>query len=168
MTDFKNTIFDTGTWSPKLQYIHQEWFNFNFLNTLFGLLIFTVLIVIFIYLARKGKKLFVRRIPGLESVEEALGRATELGKSVLYISGLGGEGDIQTIASMNILGNIAETIAHYDTDLNVPCIVPIVMTIEQELVKQGYARAGRPENYKESSVYFLTGDQFAYAAAEKE
>jgi len=160
-----NALFDLTTWPEWLRKVNDFGFDFNKLNVLIGLVIFGSLILYFIYHARRGKELFVRRIPGLERVEEALGRATELGKSILYISGIGGEADVQTIAAMNILGNIAEQVAHYDTDLLVPCINPIVMTIEQELVKQGYIRAGRPENYRESSVYFLSDQQFAYAAA---
>jgi len=149
-----------------LEFINKYVFNFEKLNVLVALISFGALILYFIYHARRGKKMFIRRIPGLEAVDEALGRATELGKSVLYVSGIGYEGDVQTIAAMNILGNVAEEVAHYDTDLIVPCMNPIVMTIEQELVKQAYTRAGRPENYKEDSVYFLASQQFPYAAAQ--
>ena len=39
------------------------------------------------------------------------------------------------------------------------------MTIEQELVKQAYTRSGRPEDYKESSIFFISTQQFAYASA---
>ncbi len=156
---------DISSWPEWLQFANENIFDFNKLNVLVGLAIFGALILYFIYHARRGKELFVRRIPGLESVEEALGRATELGKPILYISGIGYEGDVQTIAAMNILGNIAEQVAHYDTDVIVPCINPIVMTIEQELVKQAYTRAGRPENYKSESIFFVTMQQFAYAAA---
>lgn len=148
-----------------LQTINEFAFDLNKLNVLIGLVIFGAMILLFIYYSRKGKEFFVRRIPGLESIDEALGRATELGKPILYVSGIGYEGDVQTIAAMNILGNVAEEVAHYDTDIIVPCYNPIVMSIEQELVKQAYMRAGRPENYKESSIYFLTNVQFAYAAA---
>lgn len=146
-------------------FINTYIFDMDKLNVLIGLVAFGAMILMFIYYSRRGRDFFVRRIPGLESIDEALGRATELGKPVLYITGIGGEGDVQTIAAMNILGNVAEEVAHYDTDILVPCINPIVMSIEQELVKQAYMRAGRPENYKESSVYFLTGEQFSYAAA---
>jgi hypothetical protein len=151
--------------SMRLQTIHEFFFDLNKLNVLIGLTIFGALILYFIYHARKGKKLFVRKIPGIDSVEEALGRATELGKPILYVSGIGYEGDVQTIAAMNILGNVAEQVAHYDTDIIVPCSNPIVMTIEQELVKQAYTRAGRPEEYKEGSIFFITDQQFAYASA---
>ena len=156
---------DISQWHIKLRFINEYFFDFNKANVLIGLVIFGALILYFIYHARRGKKLFVRKIPAIDSVEEALGRATELGKSVLYVSGIGYEGDVQTIAAMNILGNVAEQVAHYDTDIIVPCINPIVMTIEQELVKQAYTRAGRPEDYQESSIFFITTQQFAYASA---
>ena len=35
----------------------------------------------------KRKDIFLRRIPGLDAVDEAIGRATELGKPVLYMTG---------------------------------------------------------------------------------
>ena len=156
---------DISQWPMWLRFTNEYFFDFNKANVLIGLVIFGALILYFIYHARRGKKLFVRKIPAIDSVEEALGRATELGKSVLYVSGIGYEGDVQTIAAMNILGNVAEQVAHYDTDIIVPCINPIVMTIEQELVKQAYTRAGRPEDYQESSIFFITTQQFAYASA---
>jgi len=145
--------------------IDATWFDLDKLNVLVALVVLSALILYFIYHARRGKALFVRRIPGLESVEEAIGRATELGKPMLYVSGIGGAGDVATIAAMNILGYVAEQVAHYDTDLLVPCIDPVVMTIEQELVKNSYTRAGRPENYKEDNVCYVTGEQFPYAMA---
>jgi hypothetical protein len=148
-----------------LSTIDATWFDLDKLNVLVALVILSALILYFIYHARRGKALFVRRIPGLESVEEAIGRATELGKPILYVSGINGAGDVATIAAMNILGYVAEQVAHYDTDLLVPCIDPVVMTIEQELVKTSYTRTGRPENYKEDNICYLTGEQFPYAMA---
>jgi hypothetical protein len=66
---------------------------------------------------------------------------------------------------MNILGYVAERVADYDSDLRVPCMEPIVMTIEQELVKQAYTRAGRPDAYKQENIFFVTAQQFPYAMA---
>jgi hypothetical protein len=152
-------------WPAFLQYIDRYIFDVDKLNVLVAFVILGGLILYFIYHARRGRVLYIRRIPGLESVEEALGRATELGKPVLYVSGSGYAGDVATIAAMNILGYIAEEVANYDTDLLVPCMDPVVMTIEQELVKQAYTRAGRPENYREDNTYFVTDQQFAYATA---
>ncbi|NLF39143.1 hypothetical protein GX586_06845 [bacterium] len=148
-----------------LTFIDAHLFDLQKANVLAAMLIIGGLILYYIYHARRGKSLFIRRIPGLESVEEAIGRATELGKPILYVSGIGTQDNMATIAAMNILGYVAEHVAHYDTDLTVPCIDPIVMTIEQEVVRNSYARAGRPENYREEHIYFATNQQFPYAMA---
>ena len=40
-------------------------------------------LIYYIRYARKGGEIFLRSIPGLKAVEEAVGRSTEMGKSVL-------------------------------------------------------------------------------------
>ena len=41
----------------------------------------------------------------------------------------------------------------------------LTLTAGQEIVKEGFLRAGRPERYHDDMVYFISGEQFAYAAA---
>ena len=48
---------------------------------------FVLLILGYIGIARR-RELKIRRIAGLEALDEALGRATEMGKPVLFIHGL--------------------------------------------------------------------------------
>jgi hypothetical protein len=47
----------------------------------------------------------------------------------------------------------------------VPHRDPIVMAVCQEIVKEAYIEAGRPDAYKEDSNFFITSDQFSYTAA---
>jgi len=140
-------------------------FNTARLNILIAMVIFFVLVVYYIETAKKGKNLFVRRIAGLDAVEEAVGRATEMGKPIIYVPGLGSVADIATIASLNILGEVAKKVAQYDSALLVPNRDPIVYTVAREMVKESYAKAGRPDAFKPDSVFFVTGEQFAFAAA---
>jgi len=132
---------------------------------LIGVTIFTVLTLIFVQLAKRGAKLYVRPLPGIEAVDEAIGRATEMGRPILYIMGLGAASDIATIASFTILGRVAKKVAEYQTSLIVPCYDPIVMAVGQEVVKSSFLDAGFPDSYNEDSVYFVTQSQFAYVAA---
>jgi len=134
-------------------------------NILIGTLILSGLLLYFIYTARKGKELFIRRIAGLDAVEEALGRATEMGKPILYVSGLGSMSDVATIASVNILGQVARKAAIYEIRLIVPCFDPIVLAVEREVIKEAYLDVGRPDAYDPNDVFFVTQSQFAYAAA---
>lgn len=141
-----------------------QWFHKGKTPLFLAMLLFSAAIVWNIYHARSGKDVFIRRIPGLEAVEEAIGRATEMGRSILYILGLGGVDNVATIASMTILGQVARRTADYETTLRVPCNDPIVLNVVREMVKTSYLDEGRPDAYNEDDIFFLTNDQFAYAA----
>jgi hypothetical protein len=115
--------------------------------------------------AAKRREIFLRRIPGLDAVDEAIGRATELGKPILYLTGAGDMSEPSTIAAAVILGRVAKRVAAYETDLLVPHRDPIVMAVCQEITKQSYLEAGKPDVFKEDSNFFITTDQFSYTAA---
>ena len=151
-----------GTASAKAS---GQWFNTARTNALIGVIFVTAVIVFFIYRAKGGAELFVRKIAGLEAVDEAIGRATEMGKPILYVTGLGDASDIATIAAMTILAKVARKTAEYETPLIVPCYDPIVMIVEKEMVKQAYTEAGKPDAFDEDSVFFVTQSQFGYVAA---
>lgn len=127
-----------------------------------AVVVFTALTVYFIFRAKRGAELYIRPLAGIDAVDEAIGRATEMGKPILYVLGLGTAADIATIASFTILGRVSKKVAEYQTSLIVPCYDPIVMTIAQETVKTGYYNAGRPDEYNQDNVFFLTNQQFAY------
>jgi len=143
----------------------QEWFSLDRLNVLIGVVVYTALLLYFIYQAKKGKELFVRKIAGLEAVDEAIGRATEMGKPILYIPGLSTISDVATLASLNILSKVAKKSAQYETRLIVPCTDPIVMPVCQEVVKAACLDGGRPDVYREEDIYYITYSQFGYVAA---
>ena len=141
-----------------------RWFDPGKIWIFFAVLLYSATVVYCIYHARSGKELFIRRIPGLEAVDEAIGRATEMGRSIMYILGLGGVSNVATIASMNILSQVAKKTADYETPLRVPCNDPIVMNVVREMVRTAYLNEGRPDAYNEENIFFLTESQFAYAA----
>ena len=142
-----------------------QWFDMNTVPALVGSAILSLILLYFINRARKDRNLFIRRISGLDAVDEALGRATEMGRPTLYVPGLSSIADVATIASLNILGEVAKKVAQYDSALLVPNRDPIVYTVAREMVKESYAKAGRPDAFKQDSVFFVTDQQFAYAAA---
>lgn len=158
-----STVFaDSEIFGPIQSY--GQWFNWKRLTVLLLVAGFLFLTMFFIKKAKGGAKLFVRRLAGIEAIDEAIGRATEMGKPILYVLGLGTAADIATIASYTILSRVAKKVAEYQTGLIVPCYDPIVMAIAQETVKTSYMNAGRPDAYDEDMVYFVTNQQFAYVA----
>ncbi|MFV0444472.1 MAG: DUF6754 domain-containing protein [Planctomycetaceae bacterium] len=121
-------------------------------------------VVLFIGLARSGVKLYIRKIAGLDAVEEAVGRATEMGRTCLFVPGVLDINDIQTVAGLTILSRVAERAAEYDARLEVPTSRSLVMTAARETVQSAYLTAGRPDAYNEDAISYVTDEQFGYVA----
>jgi hypothetical protein len=141
-----------------------QWINSGRVGALIILLILSAVILWFIETGKRGRKLYIREIGGLSAVEDAVGRATEMGRPVLYIPGIMDMDDIQTIASMVILSRVARKTAEYGSALIVPTSRSVVMSVAQEVVKEGYLQAGRPDAFQKENISYITDDQFGYAA----
>ena len=122
-------------------------------------------VVVFIQIAKSGRELKIRKIAGLEAVDEAVGRATEMGRSVLFIPGILDINDMQTVSGITVLSRVAGLAAEYGAQLDVPTSRSLVMTTARETVQAAYLQAGRPDAYNEDSIYYLTDEQFGYVAA---
>lgn len=142
----------------------ENWFYMHKLSFLLLFLILGSAIVFYVMAARRGKDFYIRRISGLDSMEEAIGRATEKGKPILFVPGISELDDIQTIASLSILGQLAQRAAEYNTEIIVPCRFAMVLSAAREVVKEAYLKAGRPDAYREDRIFYLTDDQFGYVA----
>ena len=121
-------------------------------------------LIYFIRLAHRGEDFYLRSIPGLKAVEEAVGRSTEMGKPVLYVPGIMDMDQVETVAGVIILGHVSKMTARYETSLNVPVSRSIVMKAGREIVRESYTMEGRPDLFQDDMVHYLTDDQFAYAA----
>lgn len=128
-------------------------------------LVFSSLVLLFIHRSRQGHTLFIRRIPGIAAMEEAVGRATELGKKVFYLPGAGSVDDIQTIASLAVLRHVATLTARYSVDLEVLNKDPLTYAATRETTQEAYLEAGRPDLFNDDLVSYVTYDQFAYTAS---
>ena len=142
-----------------------QWFHTGKIPVLGFVLMFFAFTLTFVRMAEKGADLYVRPLSGIEAVDDAIGRATEMGRPILYVLGLGTATEVATIASFSVLGRVAKQVAEYQTSIIVPCYDPIVMAVAQEVVKSSFLDAARPDDYKEESVFFVTNYQFAYVAA---
>jgi hypothetical protein len=143
----------------------SQWINMTRGSVFVGMALFFAFVLYYLVGAQSGKKPFVRRIPGIDAIEEAIGRATEMGRSVLYIPGIQDISDIQTVAGLVILESVAKLTAKYETPITVPVTYPIPFTIAEEMVKAGHLHAGRPDSYDPNSVRFVSPEQFAYVAS---
>jgi hypothetical protein len=159
----ENVAWYSGVAGPV--YPVENWYNTRRTNVLIGILVTALFVGWFIHRGRKGKSLYLRPIAGLLAMDEAIGRATEMGKPILYSSGRGKMERPASIASMNIFGSVAEKVASFGTPLIFPNNDPVVTAVAQEVAREGYTKAGHPDLYDPDNIYFVTDSQFGYAAA---
>lgn len=141
------------------------WFRSERTNALALLLFFSAVVLLYIRRAKRGASLFIRKLPGLEAIDEAVGRATEMGRTVLFVPGIQDLDDMQTIAGLSILSRVANITARYETDLLVPILYPLAFAAGQEIVRSAYMNAGKADKFRDDMVRYIAGEQFAFAAA---
>lgn len=155
-----NVLFSSeSAFIPKAEY-----FNTDKVSLLIFMLLVCSAVIYFILSAKSGKELYIRQIAGLESIDEAVGRATEMGQPVLFVPGINDIDDMQTIAALTILRQVARKAAEYDASLIVPVARSMVLSTAREVVRTAFMEAGRPDAYNEDSVFYLTDDQFGYVS----
>ncbi|MCX6344550.1 MAG: hypothetical protein NT018_05680 [Armatimonadetes bacterium] len=121
-----------------------------------------------IFSARSGKEIYIRRIAGLKEIDEAVGRATEMGRPMLFNTGNADFTAAPTLAAIGVLGHVAQTAAKMGARVIVFTCVPVVIPVAEDVVKGAYAAEGRPELFDAKDIRFLAaqGDQTALASAQ--
>lgn len=130
------------------------------------LVLFAVFVFFLIMYIRRGREIAevpIRRVAGLDALDEAIGRATEMGKGVHYTMGLQ-DFEAQTFASFEILRYTAGLTAKMDVPLIVSNYRPQVHPVTEEIVRGAYTSAGRPDSYQPDNIRFLSDQQLAYAS----
>ena len=142
----------------------RNWFDGKRFPLFLITVIFSGSVIFWILKARKGEEIKIRKIAGLEAVDEAVGRATEMGRSILFVPGIQDMNEIQTIAGITVLSRVAKVAAEYEAKVEVPTSRALVMTAARETVQASFLAAGRPESYNQDLVYYVTDEQFGYVA----
>lgn len=131
------------------------------------LIVLSAMTISVIRLSHQDKiKVSVRAIVGLNAIDEAIGRATEMGAPVHFTPGLGditAVDSAQTLAGLEILSYVARAAARYDANLIVTIRMPNVFPIAQELTRQGFIAEGKGDALRDDTVRYISSDQDAYA-----
>lgn len=142
----------------------RQWFDGDRFAFCVMLAIVCGAILAFIALARSGARMWIRKMNGLDAIDEAVGRATEMGRSCLYVAGIQDLNEIETIAGITVLSRVAQKAAEYDATVVMPTSRSLVMTAARETTQAAYLAAGRPEAYQEDRIYYVTDEQFGFVA----
>ncbi len=122
----------------------------------------------FISRAQKGKIPTLRNIAGLTAIREAVGRATEMGGTVMVIPGIGGLTTVEapeTLAGISVIGFVSSLVARYGTKIVTLTIKPEVVPLMEETIKASFRAEGKLDAYSPEMVRFVSGDQWGIATA---
>lgn len=124
-----------------------------------------IVLPVFYYInkAKKNKNLYVRRIPGIDAIDETIGRSVEMGRPLFFSTGLTRINPI-LYACLGVLNHVAKKAAIFHSKLFVPQNDPEVLAIVEDTVRSAYQSENKLSYYDPNSVQFLSGEQFAYAA----
>lgn len=135
-----------------------------------GMMIQIALALVIYLLLRKtrngGTLPKIRRLAGLDAIDEAIGRSTEMGRPTIFANGSNGLDDAQTIASFPVLSYAARSCARYDTKLIAVSYVPSVYPVMEAIVRTSYLEAGKGDSYDQiNTVRFIASGWGAAASA---
>jgi hypothetical protein len=134
--------------------------------TLGILILFTLMIApvpYYIRRARQGKEMYVRRLAGVDAVDEAIGRSAELGRPVSFSTGLTNISPV-LYAVLGVLYYVSRKVAQYKTTIIVPQYNPEVMAVVEDTLRDAYRDEGRLSFFDPNSIRFLSEEQLAFAA----
>ena len=111
-----------------------------------------VLFYYFVSRAKAGKLPRVRTLPAVEAMEEAVGRAAEMGRPISYTPGLSGsiassQGP-QLLANISILGYVAEMCAERGVPIIYTCCIADCLPLVEETLRTSYMRMGKLDDLK--------------------
>jgi hypothetical protein len=115
-----------------------------------------------------GKPPQLRRLAQVEAINEAVGRATEMGRPIHFSPGFApliNLDSAQTFAGLALLGYTARLAARFNAPLIVTINQPDVFPLAEEIVNQAYVQEGNREGLKPDTVRYLSDQQFSYSAA---
>jgi hypothetical protein len=111
----------------------------------------------------KGRLPYLRKISGLDAIDEAIGRATEMGRPILFSGGLSGI-SIVSLQALAVAAKVAKAAVKYGTRLIIPVCDQTMLPVTEEVIREVYMAEGKPEAFRMEDVRFLSDRQFAYAA----
>ena len=139
--------------------------NENKTPVLYFFLLLAATVLMSLIAARFKNNIFIRKLRAVAEIEDAIGRAAEMGRPALYLTGLYDMNALPTMASIEILSYVSEKTAVYDTKLLVPCCRSLVMNAARETVRASFIKTGRGAFYDPENIKYITDDQWGFVSA---
>lgn len=118
--------------------------------------------------SKEGKVRQIRRIPGLDAIDETIMRSVELGRPVVVSPGkdaISGSRALPMLSGVAMVRYIASETAKVGIPLHIPAGAPDLYTISAENYRSGCIEGGHPEAYNPMNVYFFTDQVWSYISS---
>ncbi|QYK53672.1 MAG: hypothetical protein KF824_01995 [Fimbriimonadaceae bacterium] len=145
-------------WLQGEQYLDTGW-----IGIAVTLMVVTFILVNIRRANKNADSLFIRRISGLNAIDDAIGRATEMGRPVLMVPGIGVL-DAISVQAINIFAQVTKTAAQFATPVRICCANAPVYAVAQEVIRDVYTQQGVGDKFTPETVQFISDQQFAFAA----
>lgn len=125
-------------------------------------------ILYFIERSKRGKVPDMRMIPALNALDEAVGRAAEMGGKVMFVNGIGNLTSVsgpETIAGLAVLQYVSELASKRGVEVIAPLVKSEVIPVALEAMRAGYNAGGNLQGYKEENIRYVSDSQWGLAAA---
>lgn len=120
---------------------------------------------------KSGKGPHIRKIAGLDALEEGVGRAAEIGRPVLWTPGLAQGGRLYTadglelLASISILNEVTRLCALKQVEVVAAVSQSEVLPVVEEATRLGYLKGGKPDLFKLENIVYLPEQSYTVAIA---
>lgn len=114
--------------------------------------------------ARRGAPVRVRPLPPVTEVARAIDVAVAQGRPVFFVPGSRDLDNMQTVAALSLLEQVARLCAEKGAELHVPVNRSLVMEAARETCRSAYARAGRPDRWDDARVDYISDDPLGFVA----
>jgi hypothetical protein len=132
-----------------------------------GLLVITAVVIYWTNSQTKqGKIPFVRKIPALDAIDEAVGRATEMGRPVYFPIGTaptGGTWTAGNLAALSMIHRTGVTAANMGTKQIVGTTRPDLIPMIDDVMKSAYLEGDEPDLYTFDDIRWFPS-QMAFVA----
>lgn len=134
------------------------------LSGLLLLLLLLGLMLFYMDRAKKGKLETVRKLAPIEALEEAVGRAIELGKPVLTTYSFEDSFSAPNMVGLESVRYVSKQAAAKGGKVLVGVGAARTLPIAVENYRLGCVEGGAPELFDDRNVYFFTQQQWAYSS----
>lgn len=113
---------------------------------------------------RSGRPVHLRRIPGLEVIDDVIGQSAEQDRPIMFNPGMQGLG-VDLFCSLAVMGHVVRKAAKLSMPVVSPLSDPLAYAMAEEYWKDGYASMGKEGLFPvEDCLRYMSDNQSAYGA----